>query len=30
LIEECQFEYPPGHSLTVNDWRFDLFAKRDS
>jgi RimJ/RimL family protein N-acetyltransferase len=27
LIEECQFEYPPGHSLTVNDWRFDLFAK---
>ena len=27
LLEECQFEYPPGHSMTVNDWRFDLFAK---
>jgi RimJ/RimL family protein N-acetyltransferase len=24
LIEECQFEYPPGHSMTVNDWRLDL------
>jgi len=26
LLEECQFEYPPGHSMTVNDWRLDLFA----
>lgn len=26
LFEECQFEYPPGHILTVNDWRLDLFA----
>lgn len=25
LIEECQFEYPPGNIITVNDWRFDLF-----
>jgi RimJ/RimL family protein N-acetyltransferase len=24
LIEECQFEYPPGRSMTVNDWRLDL------
>ena len=24
LMEECQFEYPPGHSMTVNDWRLDL------
>jgi RimJ/RimL family protein N-acetyltransferase len=21
FIEECEFEYPPGHSMTVNDWR---------
>lgn len=27
LIEECKFEYPPGQLLTVNDWRFDLFAQ---
>ena len=27
LVEECQFEYPPGHSMTVNDWRFELFAR---
>src|ERR1041384_3967966 len=26
LMEECQFEYPPGNILTVNDWRFDLFS----
>lgn len=25
LVEECQFEYPAGHSMTVNDWRLDLF-----
>jgi hypothetical protein len=21
LIEKCEFEYLPGHSMTVNDWR---------
>lgn len=26
LVEECRFEYPPGRSMTVNDWRLDLFA----
>ncbi len=25
LVEECQVEYPPGRSMTVNDWRLDLF-----
>jgi RimJ/RimL family protein N-acetyltransferase len=25
LVEECQFEFPPGHSMTVNDWRLELF-----
>jgi RimJ/RimL family protein N-acetyltransferase len=24
FIEECQFEYPPGHSMMVSDWRLDL------
>jgi RimJ/RimL family protein N-acetyltransferase len=24
LLEECQFDYPPGHSMTVNDWQLDL------
>ena len=24
LVEECQFEYPAGRSMTVNDWRLDL------
>ena len=27
LLEECQFEYPPGRSMTVNDWRLDLIEK---
>src|ERR1044071_6134693 len=27
LIEECQFEYPPGHLMIVNDWCFELFEK---
>lgn len=27
LIEECEFEYPPGHFMKVNDWSFDLFGK---
>jgi RimJ/RimL family protein N-acetyltransferase len=25
LVEECQVEYPPGRSMTVNDWRLELF-----
>jgi RimJ/RimL family protein N-acetyltransferase len=24
LVEECRVEYPPGRSMTVNDWRLDL------
>lgn len=27
LVEECQLEYPPGHAMTVNDWRLDLFGQ---
>ena len=27
LIEECEFEYPPGNFMQVNDWQFDLFEK---
>jgi RimJ/RimL family protein N-acetyltransferase len=27
LVEECRVEYPPGRSMTVNDWRLDLFSK---
>lgn len=27
LVEECQFEYPAGHSMTVNDWHLELFEK---
>ena len=26
LIEECEFEYPPGRFMRCNDWRLDLFA----
>jgi RimJ/RimL family protein N-acetyltransferase len=26
LIEECDFEYPPGNPIRCNDWRLDLFA----
>jgi RimJ/RimL family protein N-acetyltransferase len=26
LVEECEFEYPPGSFLRCNDWRLDLFA----
>jgi RimJ/RimL family protein N-acetyltransferase len=26
LVEECEFEYPPGHFMRCNDWRLDLFA----
>jgi RimJ/RimL family protein N-acetyltransferase len=25
LIEECDVEYPPGHFMRGNNWRFDLF-----
>ncbi|HLZ57351.1 MAG TPA: GNAT family N-acetyltransferase [Ktedonosporobacter sp.] len=24
LVEECSFEYPKGHFMQCNDWRFDL------
>jgi RimJ/RimL family protein N-acetyltransferase len=24
LLEECEFEYPPGNALRVNDWQLDL------
>ncbi|MGD8404664.1 MAG: GNAT family N-acetyltransferase [Anaerolineales bacterium] len=24
-IEECDFEYPPGHQMRCNDWQIDLF-----
>jgi RimJ/RimL family protein N-acetyltransferase len=27
LLGEHHVEYPPGHPLTINDWRLDLFAK---
>jgi RimJ/RimL family protein N-acetyltransferase len=27
LLGEDQVEYPPGHSMTINDWRLDLFEK---
>ena len=26
LVEECEFEYPPGNFMQCNDWRLDLFA----
>ena len=26
LLGERDFEYPPGHSMRSNDWRFDLSA----
>jgi RimJ/RimL family protein N-acetyltransferase len=25
LLEALEFEYPPGHFMMCNDWRFDLF-----
>ena len=25
-MEECDFEYPPGHSMRCNDWQIDLFG----
>jgi RimJ/RimL family protein N-acetyltransferase len=27
LLEECQFEYPPGRAMLVNDWRLDLLER---
>jgi RimJ/RimL family protein N-acetyltransferase len=27
LLEELEFEYPPGHFMQCNDWQLDLFAK---
>ncbi len=27
LVEECQFEYPPGKFMQVNDWQLDLFEE---
>ena len=30
LLEECQFEYPPGNFMRCNDWRFDLFRNWDA
>ena len=30
LIEECDFEYPPGQLMRVNDWCLDLFEKKES
>jgi RimJ/RimL family protein N-acetyltransferase len=24
LVEECEFEYPPGRKMRCNDWRLDL------
>lgn len=26
LMGEYDFEYPPGHQMRCNDWRFDLFG----
>ncbi|RPI71830.1 MAG: N-acetyltransferase [Desulfobacteraceae bacterium] len=27
LLEQCEFEYPPGRFMPCNDWRFDLLAR---
>ena len=27
LLEACDFEYPPGHVMRCNDWRFDLTGR---
>jgi RimJ/RimL family protein N-acetyltransferase len=29
LVGECDFEYPPGHVMRSNDWRFDLHRIRN-
>jgi RimJ/RimL family protein N-acetyltransferase len=28
LLEECEFEYPPGSLMRCNDWRLDLFGQQ--
>jgi RimJ/RimL family protein N-acetyltransferase len=28
LLEECEFEYPPGNPMRCNDWRLDLTVTR--
>lgn len=28
LVEEREFEYPPGSFMQCNDWRLDLFTRR--
>ncbi len=28
LLEECEFEYPPGSLMRCNDWRLDLFGEQ--
>ena len=28
LLEALEFEYPPGHLMTCNDWRLDLDAQK--
>jgi RimJ/RimL family protein N-acetyltransferase len=30
LVEESEFEYPPGNFMRCNDWRLDLFAEDES
>ncbi|MEO8252016.1 MAG: GNAT family N-acetyltransferase [Chloroflexota bacterium] len=30
LVEECEFEYPPGHLIRCNDWRLDLVDRPGS
>ena len=27
LVEECDFDYPPGNPMRSNDWRLELFAE---
>ncbi|WP_067464719.1 GNAT family N-acetyltransferase [Actinomadura macra] len=29
LVGECDFEYPPGHIMRSNEWRFDLGVAAD-
>jgi RimJ/RimL family protein N-acetyltransferase len=30
LVEGCRFEYPPGHFMECNDWRFDHLAGKQA
>ncbi|HZE14772.1 MAG TPA: GNAT family N-acetyltransferase [Mycobacterium sp.] len=30
LLEACEFEFPPGHFMTCNDWRLDLRASQSA